>query len=132
MSNQIEEIIKLPDRKLIVSSKDIDINSLEDNMIFILIVEESRGSAGGRGGGSGHRRITKILGFKIENRNIYPYFETQDEKVIEQFEIPYSAVAMDIKLSNNQNFVVQGLSDKTLIESYNQIVNKEKNRDWKF
>lgn len=90
------------------------------------MVEESRGSAGGRGGGSGHRRITKIWGFRIENRNIYPYFETDDEKIIEQFEIPYSAVAMDIKLSHNQNYVIQGVSDTGLIKSYIQIVNKEK------
>lgn len=126
MSNKIDEIIKLPNRKLIVSENDIDLNSFTDNVVFILMVEESRGSAGGRGGGSGHRRITKIWGFKIENRNICPYFETEDEKVIEEFEIPYSAVAMDIKLSDNQNYVVQGLSDISLVKSYIQIVEKEK------
>lgn len=126
MSSQIEDIIKLPNRKLIVSTNDIDLNLLSDNIVFILMVEESRGSAGGRGGGSGHRRITKIWGFRIENRNIYPYFETDDEKIIEQFEIPYSAVAMDIKLSHNQNYVVQGVSDTGLIKSYIQIVNNEK------
>lgn len=126
MSSQIEDIIKLPNRKLIVSTNDIDLNLLSDNIVFILMVEESRGSAGGRGGGSGHRRITKIWGFRIENRNIYPYFETDNEKIIEQFEIPYSAVAMDIKLSHNQNYVVQGVSDTGLIKSYIQIVNNEK------
>ncbi|NOJ28974.1 MAG: hypothetical protein DA328_02270 [Nitrososphaeraceae archaeon] len=126
MSSQIEDIIKLPNRKLIVSTNDIDLNLLSDNIVFILMVEESRGSAGGRGGGSGHRRITKIWGFRIENRNIYPYFETDDEKIIEQFEIPYSAVAMDIKLSHNQNYVIQGVSDTDLIKSYMQIVSKEK------
>ena len=38
-----------------------------ENIIFILMVEESFGSAGGRGGGSGNRKIDKILGFKIND-----------------------------------------------------------------
>ena len=42
------------------------------------MVEESFGSAGGRGGGSGNRKIDKILGFKINDNKDIKIFETDD------------------------------------------------------
>jgi hypothetical protein len=85
-------------------------------------VEESKGSAGGRGGGSGHRKIVQVIGFKIDNKNIEKIYETKDENIIEKFEIPYSAVAMDIKLSDGREFVVQGIMDQNMIKDYNTII----------
>ena len=100
----LSSIIQLPQRKLIVSLTDIDLTLKADrdtnNIIFILMIKESRGSAGGRGGGSGMRKIEKILGFKVEQNNDKLIFETNNEADIEKFEIPYSAVAQDIVLNS--------------------------------
>ena len=61
----LSNTIRLPQRKLIVSSKDIDLSQTIDSnsatIVFVLMVKESSGSAGGRGGGSGMRKIEKIL-----------------------------------------------------------------------
>ena len=88
----------------------------DDNQIYILFVEESKGSAGGRAGGSGFRKISRIIGIKCHGNDQEYIFDTEREDEISEFEIPYSAVAMDIKLSNDQSMIVQGLVDPELTE----------------
>ncbi len=105
-------------RKIVVCKNEIDLSKKNDNIIFILSVKESSGSAGGRIGGAGFRRISKIDCFNITTENIQKIFETENEDIISNFEVPLSAVAMDIKLSNSTPKVVQGIVDDELIESY--------------
>ena len=119
---EIEEILKKPKRKLTVSMHEIDLEKNDDNKIFILMIEESLGSAGGRGGGSGHRKIDRIIGFNSHNNSINKYFDTLDQEKIVKFEIPYSAVAMDIKMSDSRQLVIQGIVDPDLIKEYEKIV----------
>jgi hypothetical protein len=116
--NSIRDVFALSSRKLIVSSTEIDLSKKVRVDIFFLLVQESRGSAGGRGGGSGTRRIERILGYACENGECKNIFDTEDPSMIEKFEIPYSAVAMDIKLQNGNDLVVQGIVDPVLIKDY--------------
>jgi len=121
--DELESIILSSQRKLLVIYDELDLTELSSyNQVFILLVEESKGSAGGRGGGSGHRKIVQVIGFKIDNKNIEKIYETKDENIIEKFEIPYSAVAMDIKLSDGREFVVQGIMDQNMIKDYNTMI----------
>ena len=124
MENELNYVLQLPKRKLIVSLNDIRLNKNSDieNIIFILMVEESFGSAGGRGGGSGNRKIDKILGFKIKDNKDIKIFETDDAELIEKFDIPYNAVAMDIVLESGEPYVVQGIMDQEIIKSYLKII----------
>lgn len=121
--DELESIIVSSQRKLLVIYDELDLTDLSSyNQVFILLVEESKGSAGGRGGGSGHRKIVQVVGFKIDNKNIQKVYETKDENIIEKFEIPYSAVAMDIKLSDGREIVVQGIMDQNMIKDYNTMI----------
>jgi hypothetical protein len=126
MDNQLNYILQLPKRKLVVASSEIILDKYitTENIIFILMVEESFGSAGGRGGGSGNRKIDKIIGFRIINNDKSLIFETDNSDIIERFDIPYSAVAMDIILESGQNHVIQGIIDKEMIQSYMKIIEK--------
>ena len=125
---KVSEILQLPKRKLIVSSHEINLrivnNNKEENTIFILMVKESSGSAGGRGGGSGMRKIDKILAFKLTGNKDEQIYETQDSQVIEEFDIPYSAVAMDIVLESGLPSVVQGVIDPDMVNSYLALIRK--------
>lgn len=105
-------------RKIVVCQKDIDLSKKTDNTVFLLFVEESHGSAGGRIGGAGFRRISKIICFNIVEGATQKIFETSDETEISKFEIPLSAVAMDIKLSNGVPKVIQGIVDDHLVSTY--------------
>jgi hypothetical protein len=109
-------------RKIIVCKSDIDLSKKTDNIVFILFVEESHGSAGGRIGGAGLRRISKISCFDIRGGDAKKIFETQDETEISQFEIPLSAVAMDIKLSDGIPKVIQGIADEDLVNTYLRLI----------
>jgi hypothetical protein len=119
----IDDFLAMPQRKLVVAKKDIDLRKNDQNDIFILMVQESRGSAGGRSGGSGSRKIDKVIAFSCSNGICDKYFETFDPEKIDQFEIPYSAVAMDIRLSTGRQMVVQGLVDPEFINKYRYLTN---------
>ena len=125
METKLNQILQAPKRKLIVSLNDIRLNKYSndsENIVFILMVEESMGSAGGRGGGSGNRKIDKIFGFRIKDNKDIKIFETENPDIIEKFEIPYNAVAMDIILESGDPYVVQGITDNDLIKSYLKII----------
>lgn len=121
--NELQSLLLNPQRKLLVTYKEIDLTDNSSfNQIFILLIEESKGSAGGRGGGSGYRKIDQIIGFRIENKNVKKFYETKEKDLIELFEIPYSAVAMDITLSDGKQIVVQGIIDPDMVTNYNNII----------
>ena len=103
---------------------EIDLSKRNKIDIFFLIVQESRGSAGGRGGGSGSRRVERIFGYTCNNGECKIMFDTSDESKIEEFEIPYSAVAMDIRLQDGNIMVVQGVVDPDLIMKYKELISK--------
>jgi hypothetical protein len=118
MSELIESVLRMPDRKILVCLEELDLTKSEDNVIIIFVIHESPGSAGGRAAGYGSRKISKIICFsKIEDR-FDKLFETEEEPTISKFEIPYNAVAMDIRLSDRSTKVVQGLVDLIMIRSY--------------
>lgn len=121
--SSLEEVLSLPTRKLVVASTEIDLSKSEHSIVFVLLVEESFGSAGGRAGGSGSRKISRILGFKIHQSMISLIIDIREMDVIDRFDVPYSAVALDITLSTGQRSVVQGIVDPILIEEYMRIVN---------
>ncbi len=125
---KVSGILQLPRRKLIVSSREINLNivdgSEEENTIFVLMVKESSGSAGGRGGGSGMRKIDRIVAFKMTGNSDEQIYETQDSQEIEEFDIPYSAVAMDIFLESGVPSVVQGVIDPDMVNRYLEIIRK--------
>src|ERR1044072_5719606 len=89
---KVSSILQLPKRKLIVSSQEINLNiadgNVEENTIFVLMVKESSGSAGGRGGGSGMRKIDRIVAFKITGNVDEQIYDSQDLQEIEEFDIP--------------------------------------------
>ena len=126
MQGSIDAILQLPQRKLEVAQYDVCLDGQEKNEIFILMVEESRGSAGGRAAGSGHRRVERIYGFICDGGACTKFFESGDQDKVDQFDIPYSAVAMDIRLTDGQQYVVQGIVDSDLVGSYRSAISNLK------
>ena len=126
MSESIDTVLQLPQRKLIVSQVDVCLDEQKKNEIFILMVEESRGSAGGRAAGSGHRRVEKIYGFSCDSGKCTKFFEASEQDRVDKFDIPYSAVAMDVRLSDGRPYVVQGIVDPDFVASYHSVISNLK------
>ena len=122
----IDEVLLHQGRKIVVAMQEIDLTIHHTNEIFVLLVEESRGAAGGREGahsrprcaGSGSRRISRIIRFSCANGKCVNSFATDNPEIIQALDLPYSAVAMDIKLTGGQEIVVQGVVDPELVTSY--------------
>jgi len=121
-SDSLDTIFEGGERKIVVSKDDLILTDKRDNIIFILFIEESRGSAGGRIGGAGFRKISRIVCYNTANGIQRKIFETKDDNIISHFEIPLSAVAMDIELSNGIQKVVQGIVDEDLVSSYLSLI----------
>ena len=123
---EIDDLLQQPQRKLVVSQHDLYLDAKSSNKVFVLMVEESRGSAGGRAAGSGSRRIDRVYGFTCENGGCSKIFEAESSEIIEQFDIPYSAVAMDVRLSDGRPYVVQGIVDPEMVSAYLKVINNVK------
>ena len=121
-SDSLDAIFEGGERKIVVCKDDLKLTEKKDNIIFILFIEESRGSAGGRIGGAGFRKISRIVCYNTANGIQRKIFETKDDNIISHFEIPLSAVAMDIELSNGVQKVVQGIVDEELVSSYLSLI----------
>ncbi|HEV3433577.1 MAG TPA: hypothetical protein VG098_06270, partial [Nitrososphaera sp.] len=93
MSDSIDAILQLPQRKIVIAENDVLLDKQIKNDIFILMVEDSIGSAGGRAAGLGHRRIDRIYAFSCHGSGkCTKFFDTIEQDKINRFEIPYSAV----------------------------------------
>lgn len=132
MTESFELAIRKSVRKIIVSLKDIDLLKTSDNFIVIFMVEDSPGSAGGRAAGYGSRRVSEIIIYSSVQGHYSKLFEIDDELSISKFEIPYSAVAMDIQLTDGTSMVVQGIVDPELIQSYMPTIEKLTKRNINF
>lgn len=123
---EIDDVLQLAQRKLVISQRELYLDTKIANKVFVLMVEESRGSAGGRAAGSGSRKINRIYGFSCEAGACSRIFETDEQSKIDLFDIPYSAVAMDIKLSDGRAYVVQGVVEPELVSTYLGLVGNVK------
>jgi hypothetical protein len=127
MSDSIDTILQLPQRKIVVAESEVFLDKQIKNDIFVLLVEESTGSAGGRAAGFGYRRVERIYGFSCyESGKCTKFFDTTEQGKIDQFDIPYSAVAMDIKLSDGKPYVLQGIVDPGYVATYRSVVSNLK------
>ena len=127
MSDSIDTVLQLPQRKIVVAENDVFLDKQNKNDIFILLVQESTSSAGGRAAGFGYRRVERIYGFSChESGKCTKFFDTTEQDKIDQFDIPYSAVAMDIKLSDGRTYVVQGVVDPNFVATYRSVVSNLK------
>jgi hypothetical protein len=126
MQDSIDDILQRAQRKLVVAQSEVHLDAQKRNEIFVLMVEESRGSAGGRAAGSGHRRVERIYGFACDGGTCAKFFESGDQDRVDQFDIPYSAVAMDIRLSDGRPYVVQGIVDPDFVASYRLVISNLK------
>jgi hypothetical protein len=127
MSDSIDTILQLPQRKIVVAESEVFLEKQIKNDIFILLVEESTGSAGGRAAGFGYRRVERIYGFSCyESGKCTKFFDTTEQGKIDQFDIPYSAVAMDIRLSDGKPYVLQGIVDPGYVATYRLVVSNLK------
>ena len=123
----LEELTQLASeksRRIFVAENPIDLSVFEGrNCVYVLqLPVDARGSAGGRIGGVGERKIVKIYCFRQENERWIKVYDTENEEKLEKFELPYHAAGLSITLPDRTERVVSGVVDQEFIQRYNETI----------
>ena len=123
----LEELTQLASeksRRIFVAESPIDLRDTEGrNCVCVLQLPVSAESAaGGRIGGIGERRISKLYCFRQENGKWMKIYETEDLEKLERFELPYHAAGMSVILPDSTERVVSGVVDQELIQRYSETI----------
>ncbi len=123
----LEELAQLANeksRRLFVAENPIDLSVKEgENCIYILeLPTTAPGSAGGRVGGIGERKIQKAYCFRQTTGKWLKLYETESADKLERFNLPYHAAGLSVRLPDQTERVVSGVVDPEVIAEYNQIM----------
>jgi hypothetical protein len=126
-STALEELNRLlsqKSRRIFVAQAPIDLTSSEgENCVYVLeLPTTAPGSAGGRVGGIGERRLQRLHCFRLQGRKWMRIFETDDESKLERFELPYHAAGLAVTLTDGTERVVSGVVDEDFVRRYNETV----------
>jgi len=126
-STALEELNRLlseKSRRIFVAQAPINLTSFEgENCIYVLeLPTSSPGSAGGRVGGIGERRLQRLHCFRLQGGKWVKIFETDDESKLERFELPYHAAGLAATIADGTERVVSGVVDEDYVRRYNETV----------
>lgn len=125
MSSFLNELVSLIKNKavnrlaLIISAKDLNLNSTDENEVYVLEISASN-AAGGRGAGYGSREISKIHCFVSKDGTWKKKSEISGEALLEGFTPPHYVSLLPLTLDDGSEVVVYGVVDFSLISEYNQ------------
>jgi len=118
---ELTQLTKEKGRRLFVAENPIDLSTTQGrNCVYILELPTGAGSAGGRVGGIGERRIEKAFCFRQENGKWLKVYETDSPEKLEGFDLPYHAAGLEVRLPDGTEKIVSGVVDEELIGEYNQ------------
>lgn len=119
---ELDSLLRDPRRKLVVSEVNVDLVGLDGpNVLYLLVMPDSRGSAGGRAGGFGQRSIEKVYCFRYEKGRCEKLFETDSDEKLSEFEIPPGIARLPAILIDGTEEMVYGIVDPETILAFNGI-----------
>ncbi len=120
---ELAQLVREKGRRIFVSENPVDLrDTVATNCVYVLQLPEAFGSAGGRVGGIGERRLQKLYCFRLESGKWIKVYETDNDAKLEKFELPYHAAGLTIVLPDGTGKVVSGVIDPEFIQAYNSTV----------
>jgi hypothetical protein len=120
----LEELSQLASersRRIFLARSPVDLSSAKgENTLYVLQLPTSSGSAGGRIGGIGERRIDRLFCFRQLSGQWTKVFETDETSKLEQLDLPYHASGLSVILTDGTEKVVSGVIDEELVQRYDQ------------
>ncbi|MGA2784777.1 MAG: hypothetical protein ABSF09_08785 [Candidatus Bathyarchaeia archaeon] len=116
-------LVKEKTRRIFVAENPIDLSTSQgQNCVYVLeLPGSSPGSAGGRIGGVGERKVVRLLRYQQEGGIWSKMREWGDPEELEGLELPYHATGLSVLLPDKTEKVVSGVVDAEFIRSYNQM-----------
>jgi hypothetical protein len=122
----LEELVHLSSersRRIFVAQEPIDLSASKGrNFVYVLELPVSPGSAGGRIGGFGERKVVKLICFRQEGESWVKVLELDDAEKLGHLQLPYHATGLSILLPDKTERVVSGVVDKDFIRAYAAVV----------
>ncbi len=115
-NSEFLSILKGKQRFVIVSEKELDFSSQDENRFFILLVEGSS-EGGGRIGAMGSRSVSVVMEFILKNGAATKLLHLEGERA-KSFEVPFFVARMPLSLPDGSQFVVYGAVDRETVLNY--------------
>jgi hypothetical protein len=120
--DELAKLISEKGRKILVAENPVDLRTLHgENSVFILQLPEGSTAAGGRAGGFGERRLSKLYCFHYAEGAVRKLYEVDSPEKLERFDLPYHAASTPVILPDGSETVISGVIDPEFVESYKQI-----------
>src|SRR2546428_12178968 len=90
--DELAKLISEKGRKILVAQNPVDLRTLQgENSVFILQLPEGSSAAGGRAGGFGERRLSKLYCFHYAEGACRELYEVDSPEKMERVDLPYHA-----------------------------------------
>jgi len=117
-------LISEKNRRVFVAENPIDLSDAEGrNCIYVLeLPSTSPGSAGGRVGGVGERKVVRALCFCQVEGAWTKRAESEDPEKLNLLDLPYHAAGLPVMLPDKTERIVSGVVDEELARTYSAIL----------
>ncbi len=122
-------LVKERSRRVFVAENPIDLSASQgQNCVYVLELpgSSSPGSAGGRIGGVGERKVVRLLHYQQEKGVWSKIRELSDPEKLESLELPYHATGLSVLLPDKTEKVISGVVDLEFVKSYNEVIKVSK------
>ena len=118
---ELSDLLSGRARVIVISEKNVDLRENGENRILVLKMVEGSLAAGGRGGGFGERKVTRVFLFRCGGGNCEKVFETEDKPKLDAFEVPFYVTRLPFTLADGTEGVGYGVVDPQLVTEYSKL-----------
>ncbi len=117
---ELDAMLRDPARKLVVSADYVDLASGGRNELYIMLIEEAGGAAGGRAGGFGGRSIRRVYHFICSSHSCEKPLETESDARITSVDIPAGIARLPAVLLDGAQVMIYGVVDPDAVKGLNE------------
>src|SRR5438874_13594374 len=108
--DELAKLISEKGRKILVAQNPVDLRTLQgENSVFILQLPEGSSAAGGRAGGFGERRLSKLYCFQYAEGAVRKLYEVDSHEKLERIDLSYLAEGSQVILHVSSETVISGV-----------------------
>ncbi|MEM0287539.1 MAG: hypothetical protein QXG05_05140 [Nitrososphaerota archaeon] len=121
-SKELDNLLKDYTRKIVISENYVYLTSNQPNKLYVIVVAEGLGAAGGRAGGFGHRVIERLYCFRYDGANWQKLIQIDSQEYLSEIDIPPGIARLPARLLDGTEEVVYGMVDPEALKMIDIIL----------